>query len=237
MELVRSRGRQRSRVLYVFRTPPGVKVGRDPFDADTRRLLERANPDLEFDWDALIRSLPPPETEPEARRPVRRVRRPQKAAEFEPIQPAFDAAIPEEPPGVATPPAEPASGGALSPADGAAPLSATVEEDGERPAGSRLGERAGIGARERRAGPRFPTEIEGETVGARIAWLRVWHIETVARIEQEIADEPRRTELLRVVARLDPRSWDSPEAIEAGMADATAALRELARVFDAAPDS
>ncbi len=81
-------------------------------------------------------------------------------------------------------------------------------------------------------GPRFPRAIEGETTRARLAWLRVWHLETVARIEQEFTDEPRRSELLRIVARLDPSAWSDPAAIDAGFADATTALDELAEAFD-----
>ena len=33
------RGKTRARVLYWFRTPPGIKVGREPFDEDVRRAL------------------------------------------------------------------------------------------------------------------------------------------------------------------------------------------------------
>jgi hypothetical protein len=54
----------RARVLYWFRTPPGIKVGRDPFDEETRRTIERQNPDLLFDWQTIIATPPPPEPEP-----------------------------------------------------------------------------------------------------------------------------------------------------------------------------
>jgi hypothetical protein len=63
------RGRDRDRVLYVFRTPPGVRIGRDAFDPATLDLIERANPDIVFDWDAILESKPAlPEEEP-IRRP------------------------------------------------------------------------------------------------------------------------------------------------------------------------
>jgi hypothetical protein len=52
----------RSRVLYWYRTPPGVRVGRKPFDEDVQRLLERQNPDLTFDWEAIVATpMPPPD--------------------------------------------------------------------------------------------------------------------------------------------------------------------------------
>ena len=41
----------RPRVLYWFRTPPGVMVGREPFDESVRRTLEAQYPDVTFDWE------------------------------------------------------------------------------------------------------------------------------------------------------------------------------------------
>jgi hypothetical protein len=48
------RGKVRSRVLYWFRTPPGVRVGREPFDDGVRRALEAQNPDITFDWPTIL---------------------------------------------------------------------------------------------------------------------------------------------------------------------------------------
>lgn len=42
------------RLLYWFRTPPGVKVGRQPFDEATRRALEAQNPGMTFDWETIV---------------------------------------------------------------------------------------------------------------------------------------------------------------------------------------
>src|SRR6266446_1203778 len=42
------------RVLYWFRTPPGVKVGREPFDEGVRRALEAQHPYITFDWPAIL---------------------------------------------------------------------------------------------------------------------------------------------------------------------------------------
>jgi len=47
-------------VLYVFRTPPGIKVGREPFDDTVRRTIEDQNPGVHFDWQKLSVILPPP---------------------------------------------------------------------------------------------------------------------------------------------------------------------------------
>ena len=42
----RRRGRADSRLVYWCRMPGGLRVGREPFDAETRETLERGNPDL-----------------------------------------------------------------------------------------------------------------------------------------------------------------------------------------------
>jgi hypothetical protein len=48
----RARGQ---RLLYWFRTPPGVRVGRAPIDEEAIRLLEQHNPDVEFDWMRILK--------------------------------------------------------------------------------------------------------------------------------------------------------------------------------------
>ena len=50
MHWFREGNRQRSRILYVFRTPGGVRVGRDPFDPDVLRQIEASHPDITFEW-------------------------------------------------------------------------------------------------------------------------------------------------------------------------------------------
>jgi hypothetical protein len=69
----------RARVLYWFRTPPGVKVGREPFDAELRRTLEARYPDVEFEWQKYVETPIPP-LEPEHWRERRRVERATKQA-------------------------------------------------------------------------------------------------------------------------------------------------------------
>src|SRR4029450_13924858 len=49
------RGRSRSRILYWFRTPPGVKVGRSALDEDAIRLIEEHNPEVDFDWTRILK--------------------------------------------------------------------------------------------------------------------------------------------------------------------------------------
>lgn len=73
------RGKTRARVLYWFRTPPGVKVGREPFDPDVRRALELQNPDVRFDWRKIVET-PIPSADVERWRERRRAEKAEKAA-------------------------------------------------------------------------------------------------------------------------------------------------------------
>jgi hypothetical protein len=72
------RGKTRARVLYWFRTPPGVKVGREPFDPDIRRALEAQNPNVVFDW-RKISETPIPSADAERWRERRRLDRAERA--------------------------------------------------------------------------------------------------------------------------------------------------------------
>jgi hypothetical protein len=77
------RDRGRSRVLYWFRTPPGVRVGRNPFDPETQRALERQNPDVQFDWPQIVAAKIPPPVPVENWREKRRIERAIKRARAE----------------------------------------------------------------------------------------------------------------------------------------------------------
>jgi hypothetical protein len=79
VEPMTRRGKTRTRVLYWFRTPPGVKVGRDPFDQATRRALEAQYPAVAFDWKR-ISATPIPSADAEKWRERRREERAAKRA-------------------------------------------------------------------------------------------------------------------------------------------------------------
>jgi hypothetical protein len=55
-------------LLYWFRTPPFVKVGRAALDREARERLELQYPDITFDWDRILREPPQTLTEQEAAR-------------------------------------------------------------------------------------------------------------------------------------------------------------------------
>jgi ribonuclease E len=73
-----------TRILYWYRTPPGIKVGREAFDVEARRMLETQYPSVPFDWPKLLETaIPPPEQENwrERRRVERSVRQARQAEE------------------------------------------------------------------------------------------------------------------------------------------------------------
>ena len=159
------------RLLYWFRTPPNVKVGREPFDADARRALEAQNPDISFDWTAIAETPIPPVVETERWRERRRLERANRqsapavpdeedVADVAPAAPRPSAAAAPSPASAARaveePGGEPAQDASAS-MTGAADM-ATVAEPG--------GRQASRGRRRRRRGRRGPSRGPGEILSA-----------------------------------------------------------------------
>jgi hypothetical protein len=65
---------ERPRVLYWYRTAPGVRVGRPPLDEDAIRAIEEQYPDIEFDWPRILEESTTlaPEVERRPERPRRK---------------------------------------------------------------------------------------------------------------------------------------------------------------------
>lgn len=84
---------QTPKVLYWYRTAPGVLIGRPALDEEAIRSIEEQHPHIEFDWPAILalREAMPPEEEAE---PVRqsRGRRPTRREQPRPPR------LPSEPP-------------------------------------------------------------------------------------------------------------------------------------------
>jgi hypothetical protein len=104
MHWYREGTRQRSRILYVFRTPGGVRVGRAPLEPEVLRQIESKYPDIAFDWDVIRDNQQVVEPSIDARR--RRPKREDEAA----ASPAEEASAPSAPPPAPLrPPAIPSS--------------------------------------------------------------------------------------------------------------------------------
>ena len=70
----RDGNRQRSKILYIFRTPPGIRVGRDVLDPEVVREIEAQHPQIAFDWRALLdnRQIIDNAVDPRRQRPRRK---------------------------------------------------------------------------------------------------------------------------------------------------------------------
>lgn len=94
MHWFREGHRQRSRVLYIFRGPAGVRVGRPPLEPDVLQEIERRYPDIEFDWDAVLEQQQVIEAAPDVRR--RKPRRDEKEERPTAVPPELaEASVPE----------------------------------------------------------------------------------------------------------------------------------------------
>jgi hypothetical protein len=108
LHAVRKRGdKDRPGLLYWFRTPPHVKVGRAAFDEEAIRALEDQHPDVDFDWPRILEARPvvgePSESGPPARREGREDSRQVTQKPYErqtsppPVEPApVPAELPDE---------------------------------------------------------------------------------------------------------------------------------------------
>jgi hypothetical protein len=106
MHLYRDGPRQRSKILYVFRTPGGVRVGRDPLEPEVLRQIESQYPDIQFNWPTVRESQQVIETSAEPRR--RRPRREEEASSAVAASPPVVVAAPPAPPPASAPPTRPA---------------------------------------------------------------------------------------------------------------------------------
>ncbi len=105
MHWYREGNRQRSRILYVFRTPGGVRVGREALEPEILRQIESEYPDIDFDWQVVVENQQVVETGSEPRRPRKR-RRGEEELEIPPA-PAPVAAKATRPEIAPSPPAPP----------------------------------------------------------------------------------------------------------------------------------
>ena len=152
-------GVPRPRPATWFRTPPGIRVGREPFDEPARRQIEAQSPGISFDWNAIASTPMPPVPEVEHWRERRRVERAAKVARREEEQETERVDGPTEAPAALTV-AEPvalevaAETTAITadhsvPAEGAAVAAATPAQDAE---GQPRKRRRRRGGRRRRTG-------------------------------------------------------------------------------------
>jgi hypothetical protein len=205
-------------VLYWFRTPPGVKVGRAALDEDAIRLIEQLNPGIEFDWTRILKGqgAPPTESRPpiEARRQRPDHRRPQTQHAPPPARPA-------QPPVAAATPS-----GSLPSELSSDPATSPQEEP--------LADPGPASEPSTDAPPRIETDVPTPAharIGADgVQRLRARYAEILVRISERTADPARREELKAQADRLNPDAWVTDDEVVQGLEQyesVFASLREV----------
>lgn len=191
----RGQGRPEPRILYWFRTPPHVRVGRAAIDEEAIRLLEDAHPDVQFEWSRMLKAQPPPPPphEDQPRRRRQKGGRPERGRPQEPRrEPGAVVAepVPIEPESAEPEPVEPEA------------LEAERELEAELEPEPEPGE------------PRQPLELLEPAVLER---LRTRYAELLTRINQRITDPVQRDVLRGEAERLNPETWVTAEEARTGL--------------------
>jgi hypothetical protein len=192
---------ERPRVLYWYRSAPGVRVGRPPLDEDAIRTIEEQHPEIEFDWPHILEvgAAMPIEVE---RRPERLrnrggegERRRKGSRPSEPVaQPVDEVVEPIEP-------LEP-------PLSGIEPIAEVAELPPPV--------------------PDLLAELVGRDIATR---LRGRYAEVTARIHQMNADDATRAAWQTRAEPLNPDSWITPDEILAGVSRADELFDDLRRAL------
>jgi hypothetical protein len=195
------------RLLYWYRTAPGIALGRGALDEDAIRTIEEQHPDIDFDWPAILalsevmtpedEAAPKPQQKQKrrpdsARQQPRELRRGDRAAE-----PERAGGTDEEDEVVEQPADAPASEPAPS---AAAPAAAPVAQ---RVHG-------------------LVDQLAGREIAAR---LRSRYDEMSARVRE--ADASVRESLIKRAEALDPDRWQTPEDVLQGVSNADAIYEQL----------
>ncbi len=220
----RRRGKQELRVLYWFRTPPEVRVGRLALDPVAIRAIEKSNPDLKFDWAKIleVKAPPPPPDYGRDGSERRRRGRSRGAASAPPASDAGTAPLPSRP-------SEPAE--AVDPEGGVSESAAASDSPIDTPAPAIAAwddadrHDAAVPTEGRRKHP-----VLGLTDEEGLARLRARHAEMQARISERVRDPERLEDLRAQAARFDPDAWQTAEEARerlASLEEATGAIRKL----------
>lgn len=201
----------RPRLLYWYRTAPGILLGRPALDEDAIRTIEEQHPDIDFDWPAILalsevmtpeeESAPKPQQQKQKRRDEgrreRQPRRDDRAMQPSPVESieeeADEPAAESQPEAMAAPEAS-----QDEPAFASAPPPGSPRAHG------------------------LVDQLAGREIAAR---LRARYDEISARVRQ--ADASIRDSLIKQADALDPDRWDSPEEVLQGVTNADALFEKL----------
>jgi hypothetical protein len=212
----RRRGKSRSRILYWFRTPPGVRIGRAALDEDAIRLIEQHNPDVEFDWTRILKGQGAPVPEAKSVPPRDAYARPPRSSA---------PAMPQSNRNVDSPP-RPAAQPVL--AELTKESSELAKENSESDPGT--GVQVQAQAQDVLEIPAVPIDETPTAAGARLGSegllrLRARYAEVLARISERITEPSRQEQLKTEAERLNPDIWVTD-------AEVTAGLEQYEQVFE-----
>jgi hypothetical protein len=239
----RRRGRSRPRILYWFRTPPGVRIGRSALDEAAIRLIEEHNPDVEFDWTRILKGQDASAEQKAPPQERRRRPRPEYPSRQEAAPPA--APMPSRhqvEPATVEPAAEPLSETAQPDSIGGS-TAETPHSDAPAPTVAEprllstpsLEEQARIDHIDQAAidellsdlpalpsstgvSPDEPaTPAEARLGSEGLSRLRARHAEVLARISETVTDPMRRDELKSQAERLNPDTWVTDAEVTLGL--------------------
>jgi hypothetical protein len=217
---------ERPRVLYWYRSAPGVRVGRPALDETAIRIIEEQYPDVDFDWPQLLEQASTiiPDVE---RRPERR-RRPTRARELAPADQTgarSDATIEAEE--EVEPEADARADAGLGPEEEFAPEPVAAQTPPKEPAMTTTTplRPAPVERVERWINPLL-AQLVGRDIARR---LQARYSEIILRINEGSSDDATRSAWLARAEQIDPDRWTTPEAILHGIEHADALYEELRR--------
>ena len=198
----------RPRLLYWYRTAPGIVQGRSPLDEDAIRTIEEQHPDIDFDWPAILAlaEVMTPEDEAPARPPQQQQRQAKRQRGRDQRPPA--AAAREQ-------------SGELQRDD-------RVEESADAVASSSSDE---VVAEIESPVVEIPAprnllveELAGREIGSR---LRARYAEIIARIQDLDVDGSVKDAWFKRAEAIDPETWMTPEQVLEGVRNADAQYDKL----------
>jgi len=210
----------RPRLLYWYRTAPGIALGRPPLDEDAIRTIEEQHPDIEFDWPAILAlsevMMPEEEEAPRqkpnaGRRPGRESARGSASARRENAgELRRDERVEESRDALEPAAQEQTSDSAPQPAEDAEP---DLDERDEEAVAQPHHHVSGL-----------LEELVGREIATR---LRARYSEIQARIHERHVDPPQRDAWLKRAETLNPDLWLTPDAILEGVRNADTLFARL----------
>jgi hypothetical protein len=234
----RRRSKSRPRILYWFRTPPGVRIGRSALDEAAIRLIEEHNPDVEFDWTRILKGQDAPAEQkapqqdrrgrPRREYPPRQEAAPpvattQSRQQVEPAateaaaEPLLETFLPDSPRPTAQAPDSDAPAPTVAEPRPTPPLEDQTPRIDQAAIDELLSDSPAVPS-STGALPDAPASPAEARLGSEgLSRLRARHAEVLARISETVTDPLRRDELKSQAERLNPDTWVTDAEVTQGL--------------------